>query len=499
MRRTASGAKPEYGLGPAPFPPEVFILRLTTPWPSPPHASFRSRRLTFFLSLIAVIGGIGVAGGAFGPPPASAFPLGGGPTPSSTSMFSGDVIQVTAFFNPDDSGGDDSARVSVLPTSGSANLTLLPTVVDVPTTSDGCVVDGVDGVIPSVDDADCLGTLTDSDGALSIVTLTNATVEGIDGNATGQTFRLIMSFTATCASTTTYTFTGTQGGVSLAGGSVTCSPPTTPTVTPVPTRTPFNTCDTPGRKLSDDDPPACSVVVTANPNVVPCGGVSVITASVRDRYGHVIPGFGFHFSTSAGVLTVGTPSTADAEQAIALLQILPGMSEATVLVSVGLAIGTVENQVTVQQFCPSYATTTGNIQLKASSTNVPCGGSVFIAATARDVSGNVVPDGTELKFITTSGKVTTAQSSSGSAATAATPQPGSGTAATTQGGTLNVVYTADSGVAGLVTITAAGGASFGSIDLQVCGGGATVAGRIGITPPNTGDGGLVGALAAADD
>jgi len=256
-----------------------------------------------------------------------------------------------------------------------------------------------------------------------------------------------------------------------------------------------------------------SVVVTASPNVVTCGGSSLITATVRDKNGHVVPGVGFHFTTNNGSLVVGPPTTAAAEQGTAILTLTaPGSSggiatdTATVIVSVGVTLGTVEkfavaDQVTVQQFCQTSSQTAGTISLRASSPNVPCAGSVFIAATVRDVSGNVVPDDTtQVNFIATSGKITTTQSSSGSPAATGTAVPaGAGITATTKGGTLNVVYTADLGVAGLVTITAASGASFGSIDLQVCGGGAPVAGRIGITPPNTGDGGLIEALAAAGD
>ncbi len=66
-----------------------------------------------------------------------------------------------------------------------------------------------------------------------------------------------------------------------------------------------------------------SVVVTADPNVVACGGKSTITASARDPFGHVVVGVGFHFSTDKGNLLVGPPQTAFAEQEQAVLTMPP--------------------------------------------------------------------------------------------------------------------------------------------------------------------------------
>src|SRR5262249_50186782 len=99
-----------------------------------------------------------------------------------------------------------------------------------------------------------------------------------------------------------------------------------------------------------------SVVLTADPNVIQCGGTTDITATVRDPEGHVVPGVGFHFTTNEGLLQVGPPNDAAVENASAVLTIFPGMKEATVYVSVGAVIGDVTRKdltgyITVQQFC----------------------------------------------------------------------------------------------------------------------------------------------------
>src|SRR5207245_2759887 len=91
------------------------------------------------------------------------------------------------------------------------------------------------------------------------------------------------------------------------------------------------------------------VVVTADPNVVTCAGRSVITASARDANGHVVPGVGFHFAVDTGGLLSGPPNTATAEQSTAILTLVAGMKSATVTVSVGATLGTIEKTVTVQQ------------------------------------------------------------------------------------------------------------------------------------------------------
>jgi hypothetical protein len=233
-----------------------------------------------------------------------------------------------------------------------------------------------------------------------------------------------------------------------------------------------------------------SVVVTANPNVVECGGRALITATARDDRGHVLEGVGFHFATDQGLLIVGPPNNAHAEQGAAVLQLFPpgssnptGSLTATVVVSVGTTLGTVEGTVTVQQYCPSSNTVAGNIALTASAPAVPCNGRVFVAGTLKDKQGHPVPDGTEITFLASAGSVS---KSAVAAGPGATPSAGSGNnpsvTVTTQGGTANLIYTADAGAVGNVQITAASGNEFGSINLPVC----TQVG--GVTPPSTGTG-----------
>ena len=94
-----------------------------------------------------------------------------------------------------------------------------------------------------------------------------------------------------------------------------------------------------------------SVVLTAQPNVIPCAGQSVITATARDANGHVVQGLGFHFTVDSGSLLAPPPNDASAEGNTAILSMLPDQTSATVKVSVGTTVGDVAGQVTVQQFC----------------------------------------------------------------------------------------------------------------------------------------------------
>ncbi len=212
-----------------------------------------------------------------------------------------------------------------------------------------------------------------------------------------------------------------------------------------------------------------AVVVTADPNVVKCGGSSLITAAARDANGHVVDGVGFHFATDTGGLLSGPPNTANAINNSAILTLLPGMPSSTVRVSVGTLIGTVEGTITVQQFCPQTAP--AGIKLTPAANAIACQGSAFIGVTVRDNNGQVPADGTEVTFMATAGSVTPATAS-------------------TRNGALNVTYKADVNTAGTVLITAASGASFGSTTLAACVAGGTGA-EGSIRPPSTGDGGLL--------
>jgi hypothetical protein len=235
-----------------------------------------------------------------------------------------------------------------------------------------------------------------------------------------------------------------------------------------------------------------SLVITANPNVIECGGTSVLTATARDANGHVVPGVGFHWATSTGLLVV-QPNHAGNEAGIAHLTLQPGMPDSTVVVSVGTNTGTVEGTITVQQFCPGVvvgqnaSAASGVVTLNRSNDNLVCGETVFIGIKVRDQKGQVPPDGTPVNLVATSGLLERAD---------LTEQPGATALVTvTLNGAANVTYTAP-GASGEVRITAAAGDSFGYTTLKVNCGGATGTGGIippntgRITPPNTGDAGL---------
>jgi hypothetical protein len=403
-------------------------------------------------------------------------------------MEPGDQINVVARFSEDDPvAGDQSLVIRVQPGSGGAALTIIR-----------CFLGGANltiqtsptDVAPQGDDEACVGPTTDSNGLTNEITLADPVVNALDGDATAEEILLIVRLTAPTCTNQVYTFQSAQPSTDppIAGAeSVTCS-----VVTPAPTATataepPRDTCFVPGGPLQDK-PPACAVVVTANPNVVACGGRSLITASVRDRDGHVIPGYGFHFATDQGLLIAGPPNNAETEQAAAVLQLFPpgssnptGSLSSTVVVSVGTTLGTVQGTVTVQQYCPTSSQVAGNIQLTSSAPNVPCNGRVFLAGTLKDRQGNPVPDGTEITFLASAGSVSKSAIAAGAGAT---PSAGSGNnpsvTVTTQGGTANLIYTADGGATGTVVITAASGNEFGYLNLPVC---SQVA---GVTPPNTG-------------
>ena len=241
-----------------------------------------------------------------------------------------------------------------------------------------------------------------------------------------------------------------------------------------------------------------TVVVTANPNVIECGGTSIITASARDANGHVVKGVGFHFATSVGLLVV-LPNNANNEEGIASLTLQPGQGDSTVVVSVGGTLGTIEQTITVQQFCPGVvvgqnaSAAPGQVLLNRSNDNLVCGEQIFIGMKIRDSKGQVPPDGTAVNLLATSGLL----------------EP---TSTTTKDGVANVTYTA-AAINGDVRITAAAGDSYGFTILKVrcattsgtgsagpapctpIGDGVCIAppntgGGNRITPPNTGEAGL---------
>ncbi len=276
-----------------------------------------------------------------------------------------------------------------------------------------------------------------------------------------------------------------------------------------------------------------AISVIASPNVIPCGGTANITATARDQSGQIVPGVGFSFQSDVGGLVVGPPNTATSTAGTATLTLQPGMGkvandydayggggvrQATVTASVGTKYATV----IVQQYCPGVttdgSTAPGKIVLVPSQNSISCNGNTFIGAVVKDSKGQVPANDTEVTFIATSGSFTSASGSTGSVTTtttgaAATPTSGDtsgGTstittttgqyiAKTTKSGALNVIYNAGPNSNGLVSITAAAGASFGTATIVVnCptaitsgfGGGAAGGGLGSLRPPNTGEGGF---------
>jgi hypothetical protein len=257
-----------------------------------------------------------------------------------------------------------------------------------------------------------------------------------------------------------------------------------------------------------------SVVVTASPNVIQCGGTSVITATGRDTNGHVVPGLGFHFATDVGLLVVD-PNHAANEDGIATLTLQPGMKDANVTVSVGTLNGTEERTfdaavITVQQFCPgpniNQSVQPGLVILNASSTEVTCGETVFIGASIKDSKVQVVADNTVVNFTASNGQFLNPDGSFQDNTSVATNT----LSAPTVNGVLNVRFIVGAAATPQydVKITAASGDKFGSTVLHakcptVTGAGTLGAGGTGgtvpcipigdnvcITPPNTGSGGL---------
>ena len=270
-----------------------------------------------------------------------------------------------------------------------------------------------------------------------------------------------------------------------------------------------------------------AISVVANPNVIPCGGSTVITASARDPAGLLLPNLGYHFAADIGELIVGPPTSANAVQNVAVLKLQPGMKTATVKAWMD-GFSDHPGQVTVQQFCRDVdateqglsTTAPGAIKLTPAASSLTCGQTTFVGALVRDANGQVVPDGTVVNFITDSGRLALVSGAAAATPTAGAPAPESkSVSATTVKGALNITYAPDP-VYGTVSITAAAGTSFGSLNLTVtCGTGvsyttpagstapASVActpigdgvcirppntgeGSVTIRPPNTGDAGL---------
>ena len=281
-----------------------------------------------------------------------------------------------------------------------------------------------------------------------------------------------------------------------------------------------------------------AIAVTADPNVIPCGGTTNLTATARDGNGRIVSPLGFHWQIvtasddlqTRGMLYVGPPNTADAVDNRATLTLVPGFASTTVRVWIG---DFTENpgEVTVQQHCPGVTTdgssAAGAIMLSASSPSVGCGEALFIGVRLRD-SKNQVPaplydgdKGRDVRFIASAGAfqvdsgVTTTYG--GDQASQALVTVSQYNTQTDTNGVTNLTYLAPTW-GGDVNITAASGDKFGKLTIHVncaavkpvavsggsgSGGGAAPCTPIGdgvciappstglrIRPPSTGDAGL---------
>jgi hypothetical protein len=281
-----------------------------------------------------------------------------------------------------------------------------------------------------------------------------------------------------------------------------------------------------------------AIAITADPNVIPCGGTANLTASVRDVNGRLIEGLGFHWEVVTdkndaavrGLLYVGPPNTADETDGHATLTLTPGMASSTVRAWVGDLTDN-PGEVTVQQYCPDVVTdgssATGSIQLSASGQTAGCGEAIFIGARIRDSKNQVVVDKTVVNFIATagvfqvnSGVTTTYNDTAGTSPNTETKQElttvSQYTAETDKNGVLNITYLAPL-YGGDAVITAASGDKFAKLTIHVAcaapppaavasaggtGGGGSSCTPIGdgvcipgnrsvsIRPPSTGDAGL---------
>jgi len=145
--------------------------------------------------------------------------------------------------------------------------------------------------------------------------------------------------------------------------------------------------------------PPFDIVVMANPSYIPVGGVtSLITATVKDRYGNnVINGTNVDFITTLGTIS---PSSAATTDGIAVTRLTSGLIIGTARVTAiaGPAEGWVDVVFTIGP--PSY------IIVVADPTSIGLNGQTSnVAATVRDVGGNNVADNTVVTFTASLGSL----------------------------------------------------------------------------------------------
>jgi hypothetical protein len=275
-----------------------------------------------------------------------------------------------------------------------------------------------------------------------------------------------------------------------------------------------------------------AIAITADPNVIPCGGTANLTARGRDANGHNVDLLGYHWETDIGLLYVGPPNTADETDGRATLTLIPGMGasdngDGTFYATVRVWVGDFSDfpaTVRVQQYCPGVepgkdgTEAAGQIQLTASTQTAGCGEAVFIGARIKDSKNVPVRDGTPVRFLASAGVFQADETGVNTSYTADASTQTLNTVSQREVGTLNGVlnltYLAPL-YGGDAVITAASGDKFGKLTIHInCGAPppAAVAGATGsgpactpigdgvcirapgsgvsIRPPSTGDAGL---------
>jgi len=201
--------------------------------------------------------------------------------------------------------------------------------------------------------------------------------------------------------------------------------------------------------------------VTASPNVVPCGGRTLITANIRNQTGQLQSNTVVHFATDQGLLDPSGSNTA-------VLTVYPGMTSARVSASLATSSGVITSDVLVQVFCPTptvqgtpgFTTSNGS----SSSGTTPgastmtlaanpgvverCGGTVFVVANVKDAGGRPV-SGASVLFIATGGTISSDKET------------------TSSDGAATITFTADRNMTGSVKINAQAGSAAGSVTIPI--------------------------------
>jgi hypothetical protein len=201
-----------------------------------------------------------------------------------------------------------------------------------------------------------------------------ATVVTID--ATGKA---ITTFTSGTSGTSTITASSTSGGVTA-----------TQTTTVATTTTAI--------------PQVGYITLAANPTEIPIGGSSAVTATVYDSGGNLMPAgtqVTFGISSGLGSLSFTSVVTIDATGK-AITTFTSGATAGTSTIEASADSGAV-SQVTTVATTTTAIPQVGYITLAANPTEIPIGGSSAVTATVYDAGGNLMPAGTQVDFLKSSG------------------------------------------------------------------------------------------------